>query len=53
MRNSRLDLGSILGIEADGPETLDLAAAVLLAEPHDPDLATWLLKNFSSDPAQR
>ena len=42
IRISRLDLCSILGVEADGPETLDLAAAVLVAEHHDPDLAASL-----------
>ena len=42
-----MDLSSVLGIDPQGTDTLDLATAVMLAEARDPDFAAWLRETFS------
>jgi hypothetical protein len=48
LRINTLDLCSILGIDPQGPETLDLAGAVQLALSHDIVLTGWLLETFDA-----
>ena len=46
-RINTIDLSSVLGVDPQGTDTLDLATAVMLVEAQDPDFAVWLRETFS------